>query len=69
MAELERVINHHSDKLSGNDSGKTVETVMASIRAEVDRNGIFGLSTERADDGTAADTEDILWVSFDISQT
>ena len=38
MAELEKVISHYSDKVAGKDaSGRTVEAVMASIRAEVDR--------------------------------
>ncbi|KZV99039.1 hypothetical protein EXIGLDRAFT_831813 [Exidia glandulosa HHB12029] len=45
MAELEKVISYYSDKLAGKDaSGRTVEAVMASIRAEVDRDGIFGMT-------------------------
>ncbi|KAH7107043.1 hypothetical protein BKA62DRAFT_685856 [Auriculariales sp. MPI-PUGE-AT-0066] len=68
MAELEKVIAHYSDKLAGKDtSGRTVETVMASIRSEVDRNGIFGLSADGSD--AAADVEDLETESEDISAT
>lgn len=50
MAELEKVISYYSDKISGKDaSGRTVEAFMASIRAEVDRDGIFGMTQSGAE--------------------
>ncbi|EJD51924.1 hypothetical protein AURDEDRAFT_82848 [Auricularia subglabra TFB-10046 SS5] len=67
MSELEKVISHYGDKIAGKDaSGRTVEAVMASIRAEVDRDGIFGTSNseEAQEDTDIASAESLSATSF-----